>query len=109
MTHHSAFAYIEFPSFFINCLIEEGGNNINLIREDFIMGKIKGWIAELTEITVALVALGVAAGVVFGADVPFVGAVLGNVVDLINQLGDAGVVGIIVLAILSGMYGSRGM
>jgi len=73
------------------------------------MGKIKGWIAELTEITVALVALGVAAGVVFGTDVPFVGAVLGNVVDLINQLGDAGVVGIIVLAILSGMYGSRGM
>jgi hypothetical protein len=73
------------------------------------MGKIKGWIAELTEITVALVALGVAAGVVFGQDVPFVGAVLGNVVDLINQLGDAGVVGIIVLAILSGMYGSRGM
>ena len=73
------------------------------------MGKIKGWIGELTEIAVALVALGVAAGVVFGADVPFVGAVLCNVVDLINQLGDAGVVGIIVLAILSGMYGSRGM
>jgi hypothetical protein len=50
------------------------------------MGKIKGWIGELTEIAVALVALGVAAGVVFGADVPFVGAVLGNLVDLINQL-----------------------
>ena len=73
------------------------------------MGKIKGWIGELTEIAVALGALGVAAGVVFGADVQFVGAVLGNLVDLINQLGDAGVVGIIVLAILSGMYGSRGM
>lgn len=109
MTRLSAFAYIEFPSFFIIHLTEEAGNNINLLGEDFIMGKIKSWIAELTEITVALVALGVAAGVVFGADVPFVGAVLGNVVDLINQLGDAGVVGIIVLAILSGMYGSRGM
>ena len=54
-------------------------------------------------------ALGVAAGVVFGMDVPFVGAVLGNLVDLINALGDAGVVGIIVLAILSGMYGRGGM
>ena len=73
------------------------------------MGKIKGWIGELTDITVALVALGVAAGVVFGMDVPFVGAVLGNLVDLINALGDAGVVGIIVLAILSGMYGRGGM
>ncbi|MCH2472670.1 MAG: hypothetical protein MK217_00195 [Gammaproteobacteria bacterium] len=72
------------------------------------MGKIKGWIGELTDIAVALVALGVAAGVVFG-DVPFVGAVLGNLIDLINALGDNGVVGIIVLAILSGMYGSRGM
>ena len=72
------------------------------------MGKIKGWIGELTDIAVARVALGVAAGVVFG-DVPFVGAVLGNLIDLINALGDNGVVGIIVLAILSGMYGSRGM
>ena len=72
------------------------------------MGKIKGWIGELTDIAVALVALGVAAGVVFG-DVPFVGAVLVNLIDLINALGDNGVVGIIVLAILSGMYGSRGM
>ena len=72
------------------------------------MGKIKGWIGELSDIAVALVALGVAAGVVFG-DVPFVGAVLGNLIDLINALGDNGVVGIIVLAILSGMYGSRGM
>ena len=72
------------------------------------MNRIKGWIGELTDITVALVALGVAAGVVFGMDVPFVGAVLGNLVDLINALGDAGVVGIIVLAILSGMYGRGG-
>ncbi|GIS86830.1 MAG: hypothetical protein CM1200mP17_13980 [Woeseia sp.] len=72
------------------------------------MGKIKGWIGELTDIAVALVALGVAAGVVFG-DVPFVGAVLGNLIDLINALGDNGVVGIIVLAILSGMYGRSGM
>ena len=73
------------------------------------MNRIKGWIGELTDITVALVALGVAAGVVFGMEVPFVGAVLGNLVDLINALGDAGVVGIIVLAILSGMYGRGGM
>ena len=73
------------------------------------MNRIKGWIGDITDITVALVALGVAAGVVFGMDVPFVGAVLGNLVALINALGDAGVVGIIVLAILSGMYGRGGM
>ena len=73
------------------------------------MGKIKGWIGELTDITVALVALGVAAGIVFGDTVPFLDAVLGNLIDIINQLGSNGVVGIIVLAILSGMYGRSGM
>ena len=73
------------------------------------MSKIKGWIEELTQIAVALVALGIAAGVVFGMDVPFVGAVLGNLIDLIDTLGNNGVVGIIVLAILSGMYGRSGM
>ena len=62
------------------------------------MNKIKGWIGELTDIAVALVALGVAAGVVFGMDVPFVGAVLGNLIDLINTLGDNGVVGIIAVS-----------
>ena len=42
------------------------------------MNKIKGWIGELTEIAVALVALGVAAGVVFGMDVPSVESVTKN-------------------------------
>ena len=73
------------------------------------MGKIKGWIGELTDITVGLVALGVAAGVVFGPEVKFVGAVLTNLIDIVNKLGSNGVVGIIVLAILSGMYGRSGM
>ena len=39
------------------------------------MNKIKGWIADFTGIAVALIALGVVAGVVFG-DVPFVSAIL---------------------------------
>ena len=69
-----------------------GTLKLTLIREDFIMNKIKGWIGELTDIAVALVILGVAAGVVFGMDVPFVGAVLGNLIDLINTLGDKNVV-----------------
>ncbi len=36
------------------------------------MDKIKGWIADFTGIAVALITLGIVAGVVFG-DVPFVG------------------------------------
>jgi hypothetical protein len=73
------------------------------------MGKIKGWIGELTDITVSLVALGVAAGIVFGGAVPFLDGVLTNLIGIIDTLGENGVVGIIVLAILSGMYGRSGM
>ncbi len=67
------------------------------------MYKIKGWIADFTGIAVALVALGIVAGVVFG-DVPFVGAILGNFTDLVGTLGDAGAVGALVLALLAGLY-----
>jgi hypothetical protein len=67
------------------------------------MNKIKGWLADFTGIAVALIALGIVAGVVFG-DVPFVGAILGNVTDLAGTLGDSGAVGALVLALLVGLY-----
>ena len=67
------------------------------------MNKIKGWLADFTGIAVALIALGIGAGVVFG-DVPFVGAILGNFTDLVGTLGDAGAVGALVLALLVGLY-----
>ena len=74
-----------------------------------MLSKVKGWIAELTDIAVALIALGVALGVVFGSQVTFVDGVLNNLVGVINDIGNAGVAGIIVLAILAGMYGNRSM
>ena len=59
------------------------------------MDKLSAMVGQLTSLTVSLIVLGVAAGVVFG-DVPFVGAVLGNAVDLVTQLGDAGLVGLLI-------------
>ena len=67
------------------------------------MNRIKGWIADFTGIAVALIALGVVVGVVFG-DAPFVGYILGNVIDLAGTLGDSGAVGALVLALLVGLY-----
>ena len=67
------------------------------------MNKIKGWLTDFTGIAVALIALGIVAGVVFG-DVPFVGAILGNFTDLVGTLGDSGAVGALVLALLVGLY-----
>jgi hypothetical protein len=70
-------------------------NALNMLRDV---------IGSLTGIIVSLVALGVAAGVVFGSGVPFVGGVLENLLGLVNTLGGEGLVGLIVLAVLLDMY-----
>ena len=82
---------------------------------DVCLAKNKGWImgafnivkdiiGQLTGIVVSLIALGVAAGVVFGSGLPFVGDVLGNLMGLVNDLGANGLVGLIVLAVLLDLY-----
>ena len=65
---------------------------------------VKDLIGQLTGIIVSLIALGVAAGVVFGGNVPFVGGVLDGLLGLVNTLGDNGLVGLIVLAVLLDLY-----
>ena len=70
-------------------------NALNMLRDV---------IGSLTGIIVSLVALGVAAGVVFGSGVPFVGGVLDNLLGLVNTLGGEGLGGLIVLAVLLDMY-----
>ena len=68
------------------------------------LNTLRDIIGSLTGIIVSLVALGVAAGVVFGSGVPFVGGVLDNLLDLVNTLGGQGLVGLIVLAVLLDLY-----
>ena len=68
------------------------------------LNNIRDIIGSLTGIIVSLVALGVAAGVVFGSGVPFVGGVVDNLLGLFNTLGGEGLVGLIVLAVLLDMY-----
>ena len=71
------------------------------IKEGVIkMDKLSAIIGQLTSLTVSLIVLGVAAGVVFGGNVPFVSDVLGNVVGLVTELGDAGLVGLLVAGYL---------
>ena len=61
------------------------------------LNNVRDLIGSLTGIIVSLIALGIAAGVVFGSGVPFVGGVLDNLLDLVNTLGANGLVGLIVL------------
>ena len=69
---------------------------------DNALAMIKGLVTSLTSILVAVVGLGVVAGVVFGESW-FFGDVLGNLVGLIRDLGDAGLVGLLAAAILIGL------
>ena len=64
------------------------------------MDTAKRWVSELTSIGVALIALGVVLGVVVSTDVAFVPNVLENLMGAVAMLGDAGLVGIIVLLIV---------
>ena len=64
------------------------------------MDTAKRWVSELTSIGMALIALGIVLGVVVGPDVVFVPNVLENLMAAVAMLGDAGLVGIIVLLIV---------
>ena len=66
------------------------------------LGMIKDLVKSLTSILVAVIGLGVVAGVVFG-ETWFFGDVLDNLVALIQGLGEAGFVGLLAAAILIGL------
>jgi len=64
---------------------------------------LKGIIGQLTGLLVATVGLGVVAGIVFGGDTWFVGAVLDSLLDVVRTLGENGLVGLLVAAMLIGL------
>ena len=64
-----------------------------------IFGLVNGFISKMTSLFVGLLSFGVMAEILFGS--PVMGmSVIGNVMDVINLLGDNGVVGLIALVIL---------
>ena len=64
---------------------------------------IKDIIGQITGLLVATVGLGVVAGIVFGGDAWFVGAVLDELLAVVTTLGDNGLVGLLVAAMLIGL------
>ena len=61
---------------------------------------IKTWLGELTEISLLLIAIGIAVEILFGKAVPFFGGIVGNLTALLNTLGENGLVGLIALSII---------
>ena len=67
--------------------------------------QILGWMKSITEMGLALIALGVVLQVLFGSAVPFLGLdVVGSVVGLVKQLGSEGLVGLVAVWVLWGIY-----
>ena len=70
-----------------------------------IIKNIAIWVRGLTEIGLSLVMLGVVFQIIFGANVVFLPFdILGNVVSFVKALGGEGLVGLIALWILWGIY-----
>ena len=64
------------------------------------------WISELTEVSLGLLALAVVLQVLFGATVPFFPIdVVGSVVEVTNQLGSEGLVGLVAVWVLMALLG----
>tara|TARA_R100000664_G_scaffold33525_2_gene50877 strand:+ start:2737 stop:2961 length:225 start_codon:yes stop_codon:yes gene_type:complete len=64
-----------------------------------IFNMVNGFFSKMTTLFMALLSFGIMAEVLFGS--PVMGmSVIGNVMDVINMLGDNGVVGLIALVVL---------
>lgn len=68
---------------------------------------IKGWVAELTELGLMLVALAIVLAVLVGANLPFFGAVTANIMALVKDLGSNGLIGLITIGIIFWLFSNR--
>ena len=70
-----------------------------------MLDKAVGWLKSLTDAGLALIALGVVLQILFGAAVPYIGLdVVGSVVGLVKELGSEGLVGLVAIWVLWGIY-----
>ena len=73
-----------------------------------MVDKALGWMRSLTEMGLAIIAWGVVLQIIFGAAVPFLGLdVVGSVVALVKQLGSEGLVGLVAIWVLWGIYSKK--
>jgi hypothetical protein len=69
---------------------------------------VRGWLGRLVEFGLLLLALGILLQLLFGPSVILLtGDVVGNLIDLIQALGDRAFVGLIALGIFAWLYVRR--
>jgi uncharacterized membrane protein YcfT len=72
-----------------------------------MLDTVKKWIGALTEVGLLLLALAIVAALLVGANLPFFGDVVTNIMSLVRSLGDAGLVGLITLAIIIWLFSGQ--
>ena len=68
-----------------------------------ILQGLTGTITSLTNVVIALLGLGIVVALL-GGNIPFVGGVAENIINLVQGLGDAGIVGLVAAIIILGFY-----
>ena len=71
------------------------------------MKNVKAWIGAITDLGLMLLALAIVASLLVGSNLPFFGAVVGNIVGLIKDLGANGLVGLIALGVILWLFSKR--
>ncbi len=68
---------------------------------DNVVSKIKGAVSSVVDVVWALLALGIVLQILFGPDVLFLPVdVIGNITDLVNSLGGAGLSGLVTIGVI---------
>lgn len=68
---------------------------------------VKGWVGELTELGLMLLALAIVLALLVGSNLPFFGAVTANIMAWVKDLGSNGLVGLITLGIVLWLFSNR--
>ena len=72
-----------------------------------IFGSIKSVVRELIDIGLVLIALAIVLSILVGGTLPVLGDVVGNLTNLVKNLGGNGLVGLIVLGIILWLFQGR--
>jgi hypothetical protein len=68
---------------------------------------VKNWVGALTDVGLMLLALAIVCALLVGANVPFFGGVVTNIMGMVGDLGKNGLVGLIALAIIMWLFSHR--
>lgn len=70
--------------------------------------KLKGWLGQIVELGLLLIALGIVLQLLFGREVGFIpGDIVGNLIAVVKALGDNGLVGLIAIGVILWLFWKR--